>query len=418
VNESLNASHGKNSVPKLKHGTSMANRVRQILSGMQPTGVPTLGNYIGFIRSSVWLQQQMMGCAEEFAGSGGSEVSQASESYSAVPEADLAGDQQVLDQWGSNSKGFWERAKRTDGHRMFFLADLHALTSAQDPEVLGHNIMDSAASLIACGLDPQKSVLFQQSLVKQHTELTWLLQCQTSLGWLNRMTQFKEKASGDKDGELLGLYAYPALMAADILLYNATHVPVGDDQAQHLELTRLLVTRMNHRYKMDLFRIPDAIYPEGGASRIRNLKNPHKKMSKSESSQNSKILLTDTDDLIARKIRKAATDAFGTIKYTDHKGERPGVFNLLTILACMRGVSVERTHKDFEGKNLSTLKEEVVDALIDHVGPIRQEIERLQNDPSFICKILEEGALKASEIAEITMEDVRDVVGLNLRKSL
>ncbi|KAI9246288.1 tryptophanyl-tRNA synthetase [Phascolomyces articulosus] len=296
----------------------------------------------------------------------------------------------------------------------------------QDPDTLRQSKLDMAISLLACGVDPKRSALFEQSRVSAHSELAWIFNCLTPVGWLGRMTQWKSKMDkvrghaashaeilADESlttGLKMGLFGYPTLQAADILLYKATHVPVGQDQLQHLELARDTAKLFNKTFKKDVFPKPIAITPPE-TQRVMSLRQPTAKMSKSDPSDLSRINLSDTPEVIQNKIRRATTDSLGSISYD--KKERPGVSNLLTIYSTMRDITVEEAVKEFEGiESTKQFKEQVADAVIEHISPIQAELLRLQADQGYVRQVLDEGAAKAAEVAHKNMEEVYKVVGL------
>jgi tryptophanyl-tRNA synthetase len=329
--------------------------VTRIFSGMQPTRQLHLGNYLGALRNWVALQ----------------------DSYECI----------------------------------FCVVDLHALTMPQDPEVLRNNIREVTAAYIAAGIDPQTNILFNQSFVPQHSELSWILSCHTPLGWLNRMTQFKEKAGKQRDQANLGLYAYPVLMAADILLYKATHVPVGEDQKQHLELARDIAGAFNRHYGVDVFPIPE---PQilGEATRVMSLRDGTKKMSKSDASEYSRINMTDDADTIAQKIRKAKTDPEPLPDSLDELAKRPEADNLLTMFAALSGCSREEAAARFAGIQFSAFKAVLVDVAVAKLAPITARMQELLADRTEIDRILRQGGERAAAIAEKTLGEVKDVIGL------
>ncbi|MCB2081904.1 MAG: tryptophan--tRNA ligase, partial [Rickettsiales bacterium] len=293
-----------------------------VFSGVQPTGNLHLGNYLGAIRQ--WVRMQ------------------------------------------------------DSHHCIYCIVDLHAITVFQNPEALRESILTTAATYIACGVDPKRSIIFNQSAVPGHSELAWILGCHTPLGWLNRMTQFKEKAGKHRENAVLGLYSYPVLMAADILLYKATHVPVGEDQKQHLELARDIAGAFNRAYNQDVFPLPEPLIL-GGATRVMSLRDGSKKMSKSDESDFSRIHLTDDADTIRRKIMKAKADMeFDGIYYDAEK--RPEISNLLTILAALQDVSVEEAQKPFANAGNKEFKEALADVAVSTLSPISTEIQRLIRD--------------------------------------
>ncbi|MFN7709364.1 MAG: tryptophan--tRNA ligase [Holosporales bacterium] len=328
----------------------------RILSGVKPSGSMTLGNYLGAIRQWVDLQH--------------------------------------------------------DHESFYCVVDLHALTVLQDPEVLRHNTYEVAATYLAAGLDPQKSAIFIQSHVQAHAELGWILGCFTPLGWLNRMTQFKDKAGKNRENANLGLYAYPVLMAADVLLYKATHVPVGEDQKQHLELARDICGAFNRHYECSVLVEPEPVIM-GLAARVMSLRDGTKKMSKSdEGSDYGCIYLTDTADDIALKIRKAKTDPLPLPATLEELENRPEAKNLLSIYAALRGDSLEKTTATFAGAQFSTFKGQLSDLLIAKITPMGDHIKRLMADRTALDAILADGRARAERLAEATLHEVRSVMGL------
>jgi tryptophanyl-tRNA synthetase len=330
----------------------------RILSGVQPTGNLHLGNYLGAIKNFVKLQKEY-------------------ECY-------------------------------------FMLADLHSITVFQDPKQLRENIIETAAVFLACGLDPKKNVIFCQSSVAGHSELAWIFNCVARIGWLNRMTQFKEKAGSNKEKASVGLYSYPTLMAADILLYKATHVPVGEDQKQHLELCRDIAVKFNNDFNCkDFFTLPEPIITKEVA-RIMSLKDGTKKMSKSDESEASRINLTDTEEDIVQKIRKAKTDN-ELIPYTESKlADRPEARNLINIFSILSGITIEKTLKELSGKNFSELKNRLSEVLIKEIVPIGKKIKEFKKDTEAIKKILKSGSEKANIESQKTIKEVHKIVGLSL----
>lgn len=328
---------------------------RRILSGIQPNQYLHLGNYLGALKNWVGLQHY----AESF----------------------------------------------------FCVVDLHALTVAQDPAELREHIINTAITYIAAGIDPEKSAIFVQSMVPAHSELTWLLSCHTPLGWLNRMTQYKDKAGANQEKQKLGLYAYPVLMAADILVYQATHVPVGDDQKQHLELARDLAQLMNRTYKDDLFTVPD-VQIMGAATRVMSLKDGRKKMSKSDPAEGSRINLLDDPETIFRKIKKATTDTSPFPHSAEHLKERPEVENLIRIYAALKDQSPQDVCDYYGGKNFSEFKEDLAQACEDTLGPLRERFLEIKHSPQKVRAILEVGAEKANAVANKTLAEVKEALGL------
>ncbi len=329
--------------------------MNRIFSGIQPTGNLHLGNYLGAIRNWVALQY--------------------------------------------------------DYECIFCIVDLHALTLPQDPDELRASTREVTAAYIAAGVDPVHCIIFNQSMVPAHAELAWLLGCLTPLGWLNRMTQFKEKAGKQRDLAGLGLYAYPVLMAADILGYKATHVPVGEDQKQHLELARDIAGAFNRRYERDFFPLPE---PQifGTATRVMSLRDGLKKMSKSDSSDYSRINMTDDAATIAHKIRRAKTDPEPLPATLAELERRPEADNLVGIYAALADLSREAALAQFAGQNFSTFKEALSELAVAVLGRIGGEMRRLQADPGHIDRILHEGAERAAAIAEPILREVQDITGL------
>jgi tryptophanyl-tRNA synthetase len=329
------------------------NHTSRILSGIQPTGNIHLGNYLGAIRNWVGMQ--------------------------------------------------------SEAECLFMLADMHAITVSYDPKDLRQCVRSTAACYIACGIDPDKSAIFPQSAIAGHAELSWILNCHTPLGWLNRMTQFKEKAGKHRDNASLGLYGYPVLMAADILLYRATHVPVGEDQKQHLELARDIAGAMNRFYGEELFPLPEPVILKQ-AARIMSLRDGTKKMSKSDPSEQSRIHLSDSNDEIAAKIRKAKSDMIEGISYDVEA--RPEASNLLTIYATVQGITIEEAQASVQSLNFSAFKERLAEALIAHLTPIREKYNVLMNNPAYLDGILHDGISKAHIIADDHMQHLKAVAGL------
>ena len=330
----------------------------RILSGVQPTGNLHLGNYLGAIKNFVKLQK--------------------------------------------------------DYECYFMLADLHSITIFQDPKQLRENIIETAAVFLACGLDPKKNVIFCQSSVPGHSELAWIFNCVARIGWLNRMTQFKEKAGSNKEKASVGLYSYPTLMAADILLYKATHVPVGEDQKQHLELCRDIAVKFNNDFNCkDFFSLPEPIITKEVA-RIMSLKDGTKKMSKSDESEASRINLTDTEEDIIQKIRKAKTDNDLIPKNELQLADRPEARNLINILSILNSSTIEKTLKDLSGKNFSELKNKLSEVLIKEIVPIGKKIKEFKKDTDTIKKILKSGSEKANIESQKTIKEVHKIVGLSL----
>jgi tryptophanyl-tRNA synthetase len=334
-----------------------------VFSGVQPTGNLHLGNYLGAISRFVTMQ----------------------ENYSCI----------------------------------YCVVDLHAITVPQDPRLLKDQIREVTAAFIAAGIDPKKNIVFNQSQVPQHAELAWVFNCVARMGWLSRMTQFKEKAGKDRENASVGLFAYPTLMAADILVYRATHVPVGDDQKQHLELSRDIAQKFNNDWAdmiADLghgegyFPLPEPLI-QGPATRIMSLRDGTKKMSKSDPSDYSRINLTDNADTIAQKVRKAKTDPEPLPSALEGLEGRPEADNLVGIFAALRDIPRQSVLDEFGGAQFSTFKGALVDLAVDKLAPIAGEMRRLTADPGHIDAILADGADRAEAIASKTMNDVRDILG-------
>ena len=322
-----------------------------LFSAIQPSGILTIGNYLGALRNFKKLQ--------------------------------------------------------SDYNSIFSLADLHTLTVKQDPQVLRKNTYELTALYLACGIDPEKSILFVQSHVPQHAELAWVLNTITYPGELSRMTQFKDKSQKHGDSIPAGLFTYPVLMAADILLYNTDLVPVGIDQKQHLELARDLANRFNNAYS-PTFKIPDPYIPPVGA-KVMSLQDPNKKMSKSDDNPNSYILIMDSPEVIRKKIARAVTDSMGVINYTD---EQPGVKNLLDILISIKGYSKEEVIEMYKNKGYADLKKDVADAIIDELAPIQEKVNSLLKDKKALEEIYKLGAEKANYAAIKTLRKMQKKIGL------
>jgi tryptophanyl-tRNA synthetase len=295
---------------------------------------------------------------------------------------------------------------------LFFLADLHAITIDVDPAELRSNVREMAAALIASGIDPAKSTLFAQSAVPAHAELAWILQCTARIGWLNRMTQFKEKSGKNRESASVGLYTYPVLQAADILLYQATHVPVGEDQKQHVELTRDIAIKFNNDFDAELFVPPEPYIGGGAAARVMSLRDGRSKMSKSDPSDMSRINLTDSDDAIAQKIRKAKTDPEPLPDDPAGLEGRPEAKNLVGIYGAVVGESVEQVLARFAGQGFGVFKPALADALIALIAPIRQRQEQLRGDSAELDRILALGAERASDIGAPVLARAKAAVGL------
>lgn len=336
--------------------------MKRIFSGIRPTGDIHLGNYLGAIRNWVSMQHQM-------------------------------------------------------DENLFCMVDLHALTTISDSKNLADHTRLVAAAYIASGIDPKRSSIFVQSHVPAHTELAWIFSCLTPMGWLNRMTQFKEKAGKHRENACLGLLAYPVLMAADVLMYKATHVPVGEDQKQHVELMRDIAGAFNREFNKDVFPIPEPVIM-GAGTRVMSLRDGTSKMSKSDISDYSRIHMMDDADTLALKIRKAKTDAEPLpAKVKDLEG-RPEALNLINIYAALSDQSPDQVCQKYEGSNFSTFKKELTDLLVAKILPIGQEMQRLLKDKGELDQLLARGAQHASELAEKHMKEIRDVVGLLLPHDL
>ena len=294
---------------------------------------------------------------------------------------------------------------------IYCVVDLHAITVFQDPKELHTNILETTAGFLACGLDFKKSIIFNQSSVSGHAELAWIFNCISRVGWMNRMTQFKEKAGSNKENASVGLYVYPNLMAADILLYMATHVPVGDDQKQHLELARDIAQKFNNDFKINnFFPIPEPLIQKK-ISRVMSLRDGKKKMSKSEESDYSRINLSDSEDIIRKKIKKAKTDSLPIPNKIEDLKNRPEALNLLNIYSSLTDSTLEKTLNEISGKDFSKFKENLSDVLIETICPIGKKIKDLKNDKSYLLKILNEGSSKAREIADKNLSKIKKILG-------
>jgi tryptophanyl-tRNA synthetase len=302
---------------------------------------------------------------------------------------------------------------------IYCVVDLHAITVWQDPAELKRNIREVTAAFIACGIDPKAHIVFNQSQVAEHAELAWVFNCVARLGWLNRMTQFKEKAGKDRENASVGLYAYPNLMAADILVYRATHVPVGEDQKQHLELSRDIAQKFNNDFADSIaangfsggfFPLPEPLI-QGPATRVMSLRDGTKKMSKSDASDYSRINLTDDAEAIAQKIRKAKTDPEPLPSEEKGLEPRPEADNLVGIYAALNGSTKAAVLKDFGGGQFSTFKTALVELAVAKLGPIGAEMKKLMQDPAFIDSVLADGSTRAQALAAETMKSVKDIVG-------
>jgi tryptophanyl-tRNA synthetase len=295
---------------------------------------------------------------------------------------------------------------------LYFLADLHSLSEYMDPEERRASVREMAAALIASGIDPQRSIIFPQSAVPAHSELCWILNGTARVGWLNRMTQWKDKAGKNREGASVALFDYPVLQAADILLYRATHVPVGEDQKQHIELTRDIALKFNTDFDTDVFVVPEPFIGGGTAARVMSLRDGQSKMSKSDPSDMSRIHLTDSDDTIAQKIRKAKTDADPLPTDPTGLDARPEAKNLVGIYAAVTGETVEDVLGRFAGQGFGTFKPVLGDALVALVAPIRDRLEDLRQHPAELDRILAEGAARATELGAPTLAKAKSAVGL------
>src|SRR5918994_3418178 len=296
---------------------------------------------------------------------------------------------------------------------LYFLADLHALTVDIDPAQLRSSVREMAAALIASGIDPDKSIVFAHSAVPAHSELAWVLGCTARMGWLNRMTQFKEKSGKSREGASVGLYAYPVLQAADILLYRATHVPVGDDQKQHIELARDIAIKFNTDFAVELFVPPEPFVGGGSAARVMSLRDGTAKMSKSDPSDMSRVNLSDSDDVVAQKIRKAKTDPEPLPDDPALLEGRPEARNLVGIYAAVTGDSVEQVLARFAGQGFGTFKPALADAVIALLTPLRTRLDEFRKDPAMLDAVLEDGAAKAAALAAPTLAQAYESVGLH-----
>ena len=308
-------------------------------------------------------------------------------------------------------KNFVELNNDDENNCVFCVVDLHAITVKQDPKELRDNIRETVATFIACGIDPEKSIIFNQSTVPAHSEAAWLLSCVARMGWLNRMTQFKEKAGKDKEKASIGLYSYPILMAADILLYDATHVPVGEDQKQHLELCRDIAQKFNNDYAVDEFlKAPEPLIQKE-FSRIMSLKDGTKKMSKSDLSDLSRVNLTDDKDLIINKIKKAKTDPLPLPNSLKELDTRPEAKNLLGIYSSLTNFTLEKSINEFSGKNFSEFKEKLSQVLVEKIDKISNEIKKLNNDKKYLDQILLDGQKKANDISSNKLKKMQEIIG-------
>lgn len=302
----------------------------------------------------------------------------------------------------------WKKLQE-DYDCLYFLADLHALTVHQDPAIFRERIYSFFAQYLALGLDPQKNIIFAQSQVHEHTELMWILTCLTPMGYLNRMTQFKEKAEKNVKNVNAGLFTYPVLMAADILLYQADLVPVGEDQRQHLELTRDVVGFFENKYGPGVFKMPDAYVGKMGA-RIMSLQDPEKKMSKSDENEKNYVSIIDDSKKIEKKIKSAATDSDTVIKFDPEN--KPGLSNLMTIYSVLGGKTTEQLEKDYEGKMYGHLKVDLADLVVETLKPVREKYDDLMKNKDYLDQLMHSGAERARARAQVTLRNVYKTVGL------
>ena len=327
---------------------------KRILSGVQPSGDLHLGNYLGAIKNFVSLQNEF--------------------------------------------------------ECFFCVVDLHAITVWQDPKLLAGKSREVIASFIASGIDPKKNVLFCQSHVPQHTQLSWIFSCVARMGWLNRMTQFKDKAGKDKENASVGLFSYPTLMAADILIYLASHVPVGEDQKQHLELTRDIAKKFNNDFKTNLFPLPEPLI-FGEATRVMSLRDGSKKMSKSDISDYSRIMLGESTDQIVKKIKKAKTDAFPLPDNVEEAKKRPEAYNLISIFAALTDKKNKEIISNYAGKEFSVFKNDLAEITVEKISPISLEINKLKKDKKYLDEIIESGKIRATEVADSVLSKVYEIIG-------
>ena len=331
------------------------NHKELVFSGVQPTGNLHLGNYLGAIKNFVSLQKKM--------------------------------------------------------ECIYCVVDLHAITVFQEPQNLKNNILETVANFVACGLDVEKSIIFNQSSVSGHAELGWILNCVSRVGWMNRMTQFKEKAGSNKENASVGLYVYPNLMAADILLYKATHVPVGHDQKQHLELSRDIAQKFNNDFKTkNFFPIPEPLIQKN-FSRVMSLRDGKKKMSKSDESDYSRINLSDSSEEIVKKIKKAKTDSMPIPEKIQELNDRPEALNLLNIYASITNTTMDKTLAEMSGKDFSKFKEKLAEVLIDTICPIGKKIKELNKNKDYLINVLKTGSSKAQKIAQKNFNEIKEIVG-------
>ncbi|MEO0347865.1 MAG: tryptophan--tRNA ligase [Pseudomonadota bacterium] len=296
-----------------------------------------------------------------------------------------------------------------EGECYFFLADLHALTTTKDPSILRQATLETTAAYLASGLNADQVNIFKQSDVPGHCELAWLFNCFTPMGWLNRMTQFKDKAGKNREKAILGLYSYPVLMAADILLYQPQLVPVGDDQKQHLELCRDLAISINQQFGCDFFVLPEPLIL-GQATRVMSLRDGNKKMSKSDSSDNARINLLDDTDTIAQKIKRAKSDA--DVILASNYQQRPELNNLITIIAALNNTSTDKVINEYEGQGFKLLKDSLTEIVIEKIGPIGKEMQRLLTDQHYLIKVLDDGQEKANARANRNLSGFKQLIGL------
>ena len=331
------------------------NHKELIFSGVQPTGNLHLGNYLGAIKNFVSLQKKI--------------------------------------------------------ECIYCVVDLHAITVFQEPQNLKNNILETVANFVACGLDVEKSIIFNQSSVSGHAELGWILNCVSRVGWMNRMTQFKEKAGSNKENASVGLYVYPNLMAADILLYKATHVPVGHDQKQHLELSRDIAQKFNNDFKSkNFFPIPEPLIQKN-FSRVMSLRDGKKKMSKSDESDYSRINLSDSSEEIVKKIKKAKTDSMPIPEKIQELNDRPEALNLLNIYTSITNTTMDKTLVEMSGKDFSKFKEKLAEVLIDTICPIGKKIKELNKNKDYLINVLKTGSSKAQKIAQKNFNEIKEIVG-------
>jgi len=329
---------------------------KRVFSGVQPTGNLHLGNYLGAIKNFVDLQNKF--------------------------------------------------------ECVYCIVDLHAITNRQDPKELKSNVLETIATFLASGLNPEKNIIFNQASVSAHSELAWIFNCVARIGWMNRMTQFKEKAGVNKENASVGLLVYPNLMAADILIYKATHVPVGEDQKQHLELTRDIAKKFNNDFQCkDYFPIVEPLIPKD-ISKVMSLRDGKKKMSKSEDSDQSRINLKDDKDLIDQKIKKAKTDNDPIPSEINGLKNRHEATNLISIYASINGIEIKKVLKEFGGKNFSTFKSKLSESIVEKVCPIGSEIKKLLKDRNYLDKILINGSKRADLIAKNNLKEIYEIIGL------